>query len=408
MEIRGHAGVGPPPELLNMQPQSKPRILFVDDEPDLLAAIARNLRSEHFKVATASSAVEALETMAKAGPFAAIVSDLRMPGMDGIGLLRTTRELYPDTVRVLFTGQPDLDNAVAAVNEGAIFRFVTKPCSRVTLALTVKGAVEQHRLIVAERELLQQTLRGSIKALTDVLGLASPLAFGRATRLRQSVAALAAALKIAESWHIEVAAMLSQIGSITLPTATLEKAYQGEEMTGAELEMVQRVPSVTEQVLGNIPRLEPVMEILRCQQKRFDGAGPPDGMAGGEAIPWGARALKAVIDLDTLETGGLSPSLAVDTLRGREGWYDPAILAALSETRKSGHRSTVRDLPLTSLASGMVLAQDVRTTKGTLFVARGQEVTAGLIEKFRNSHPGMFSAEPIRVVIPDIPETGAQ
>jgi response regulator RpfG family c-di-GMP phosphodiesterase len=391
-----------------MQPQSKPRILFVDDEPDLLAAIARNLRSEHFKVATASSAVEALETMAKAGPFAAIVSDLRMPGMDGIGLLRTTRELYPDTVRVLFTGQPDLDNAVAAVNEGAIFRFVTKPCSRVTLALTVKGAVEQHRLIVAERELLQQTLRGSIKALTDVLGLASPLAFGRATRLRQSVAALAAALKIAESWHIEVAAMLSQIGSITLPTATLEKAYQGEEMTGAELEMVQRVPSVTEQVLGNIPRLEPVMEILRCQQKRFDGAGPPDGMAGGEAIPWGARALKAVIDLDTLETGGLSPSLAVDTLRGREGWYDPAILAALSETRKSGHRSTVRDLPLTSLASGMVLAQDVRTTKGTLFVARGQEVTAGLIEKFRNSHPGMFSAEPIRVVIPDIPETGAQ
>lgn len=389
-----------------MQPPSKPRILFVDDEPDLLAAIARNLRSEHFKVATAPSAVAALEMMAKTGPFAAIVSDLRMPGMDGIGLLRTTRELYPDTVRVLFTGQPDLDNAVAAVNEGAIFRFVTKPCSRVILALTVKGAVEQHRLLVSERELLQQTLRGSIKALTDVLGLASPLAFGRATRLRQSVVSLAAALKVTESWHIEVAAMLSQIGSVILPTATLEKAYQGEEMTEAELEMVRRVPSVTEQVLGNIPRLEPVMEILRCQQKRFDGTGLPDGMAGGEAIPWGARALKAVIDLDTLEAGGLSPSLAVNTLRGREGWYDPAILDALSETHKSDHRWTVRELQLSGLAAGMVLAQDVRTTKGILFVARGQEVTAGLIEKFRNSHPGLFGADPIRVVIPNVPEDG--
>jgi response regulator RpfG family c-di-GMP phosphodiesterase len=382
--------------------------LFVDDEPDLLAAIARTLRSEHFKVVTASSAVAALEMLEREGPFAVIVSDLRMPGMDGIGLLRTTRELYPDTVRVLFTGQPDLDNAVAAVNEGAIFRFVTKPCSRVILALTVKSAVEQHRLIVAERELLQQTLRGSIKALTDVLGLASPLAFGRATRLRQSVASLAAALKVPESWHIEVAAMLSQIGSVILPTPTLEKAYQGEEMTEAELEMVRRVPSVTEQVLGNIPRLEPVMEILRCQQKHFDGTGPPEWMVGGEAIPWGARALKAVIDLDTLEAGGLSPSLAVDTLRGREGWYDPAILVALSETRKSDHHSNVRELPLDGLAAGMVLAQDVRTAKGMLFVARGQEVTAGLIEKFRNSHQGMFGADPIRVILPDIPETGAE
>jgi response regulator RpfG family c-di-GMP phosphodiesterase len=218
---------------------------------------------------------------------------------------------------------------------------------------------------------------------------------------------LAAALKVTESWHIEVAAMLSQIGSVILPTATLEKAYQGEEMSEAELEMVRRVPSVTEQVLGNIPRLEPVMEILRLQQKRFDGTGTPDDVRGGEAIPWGARALKAVIDLDTLEAGGLSPSLAVDTLRGRDGWYDPAILDALSETRKSGHHWTVRELPLSGLAAGMILAQDVRTTKGTLFVARGQEVTAGLIEKFRNSHAGLFTAEPIRVILPDNPEGGA-
>jgi response regulator RpfG family c-di-GMP phosphodiesterase len=387
-----------------MQTPSKPRVLFVDDEPDLLAAIARNLRSEHFEVTTALSAAAALETMEKAGPFAVVVSDLRMPEMDGVALLRRTREVFPDTVRVLFTGQPDLDHAIAAVNEGAIFRFVTKPCSRVVLALTLKGAVEQHRLVTAERELLQQTLRGSIKALTDVLGLASPLAFGRASRLRQTAASLAAALNVSESWHVEVAAMLSQIGSIALPPATLERAYQGEEMSETELEMMRRIPRVTEQVLENIPRLDPVLEILRCQHKHFDGTGPPGGMAGGEAIPWGARALKVATDIDILEAGGLSPSLAVDTLRGREGWYDPAIVEALSEVRKTERRFKVRELPLDCLSVGMVLAQNIRTAKGILFVARGQEVTAGLIEKFRNSYPGRFHGEPVRVILPDLPE----
>jgi hypothetical protein len=95
-----------------------------------------------------------------------------------------------------------MDRAIAAVNEGAIFRFITKPCSRVVLALTLKGAVEQHRLITAERVLLEQTLRGSIKALTDVLGLASPMAFGRATRLRHSVSGLISAMGIVQGWHV--------------------------------------------------------------------------------------------------------------------------------------------------------------------------------------------------------------
>jgi response regulator RpfG family c-di-GMP phosphodiesterase len=389
-----------------MQPPSKPRVLFVDDEPDLLAAIARTLHSEYFEVTTALSAAAALETLAKAGPFAVIVSDLRMPGMDGVALLRKTRQAFPDTVRVLFTGQFDLDHAIAAVNEGAVFRFIRKPCSRVILAVTLKGAVEQHRLITAERELLQQTLRGSIKALTDVLGLVSPLAFGRASRLRQTTAALAAALGVSESWHVEVAAMLSQIGSLALPPATLEKAYQGEEMSETELEMMRRTPGTTEQILGNIPRLEPVLEILRCQYKHFDGTGPPRGMTGGEAIPWGARALKAAIDIDVLEAGGLSPSVAADMLRGRAGWYDPAILEALSEIRNNARRFRVCELPLDGVSAGMILAENVLTAKGALVVARGQEVTAGLIEKFRNSSLDRPDDGPVRVILPQPPEEG--
>ena len=383
----------------------RPRVLLVDDEPELLAGLTRSLRSEHYEIATASGGPLAIEMLRNRGPFAVIVSDLRMPEMDGVELLQKARDLAPDTVRLLFTGQLDLENAIAAVNEGAIFRCILKPCPRLRLAMTLKEAVKQHQLQTAERVLLEQTLHGSIKALTDVLALASPLAFGRATRLREAVGAIGNALGVAEKWHVEVAAMLSQIGSVTLPPSTLEKVYQGGVLSEAEEAMVRRIPAIAEQVLDNIPRLEPVREILCYQHKLFDGAGAPPG-AGGEAIPWGARALKIALDLDTLESEGIDPSLAFDTLRGRAGWYDPAILEAFAEIRRSDQRAEVRELPLTSLRAGMVFAQDVRTTKGILFIARGQEVTASLLEKLHNFAPGFLGEESIRVIIRNLPARG--
>src|SRR5579871_1029962 len=144
-----------------------------------------------------------------------------MPEMDGVALLRDARKLSPDTVRVLFTGQPDMKHAIAAVNEGEIFRFITKPCPRVPMALLLKSAVQQYQLITAERVLLEQTLRGSIQALTEILSVTNPLAFGRASRLRQAMSALISALGIPVNWHLEVAAMLSQIGCVLLPATTL-------------------------------------------------------------------------------------------------------------------------------------------------------------------------------------------
>ncbi len=381
---------------------ARPRVLFVDDEPDLLAGMARNLRSEHFEVTTAPGGDAALELMRGAGPFAVIVSDLRMPGMDGATLLRITHELFPDTVRVLFTGQPDMDRAIAAVNEGAIFRFMTKPCSRVVMALTLKGAVEQHRLITAERVLLEQTLHGSIQALTDVLGLASPMAFGRATRLRYSVSGLIAAMGISGGWHVEVAAMLSQIGYVILPPTTLERVYHGEPLGEAERAMLERIPAVTGQILGNIPRLEPVQEILRYQYKHFDGTGHPSDTLRGGDIPWGARALRVAYDLDALEGEGLSMSLAFDTLRGRDGWYDPAIVEALAGVRNSERRYEIRELPLASVRPGMILARDVTTKNGILFLARGQEVTASMLEKLKNFSAGLTRDESLRVIVRDV------
>ena len=382
-----------------MPASMKPRVLFVDDEPDLLAAIVRNLRSEHFEIATAPGGAVALDMLRNQGPFSVIVSDLRMPEMDGVTLLQHARKSFPDTVRVLFTGQPDMERAIAAVNEGEIFRFMTKPCARVPMALMLKSAVQQHQLITAERVLLEQTLRGCIKALTEILALTNPLAFGRATRLRHSMNSLIAALGIPVNWHLEVAAMLSQIGCVLLSPATLEKVYAREPLSEAEEDTVRRLPELVEEILDNIPRLESVREILRYQNKHFDGSGFPVDAVSGEAIPWGARALKVVLDFDTLESEGHSVSLAFDTLRGRKGWYDVAILEALAELRNSAPRAEVRELPIGQMQVGMVLAQDVRTAKGILFIARGQEVTPSLLAKLRNLSQTFQPGELIRVII---------
>lgn len=382
-----------------MENGSKPRVLFVDDEPDLLSAVVRSLRSEHFEVATASSGAGALEMLRTQGPFAVVVSDLHMPEMDGVALLRNARKLFPDTVRVLFTGQPDMERAIAAVNEGEIFRFVTKPCPRVGMALMLKSAVRQYQLVTAERVLLEETLRGSIQALTEILSLTSPLAFGRASRLRQSMNSLIAAAGIPVNWHLEVAAMLSQIGWAVLSPSTIEKIQRKEPLSDAEEQTVRRLPAVVEEILANIPRLEPVREILRYQDKHFDGSGFPIDPVAGEAIPWGARALKIVIDLDELESEGQPVSLAFDTLRGRTGRYDPAIVEALAEYRRGTPEAEVRELPLNRLAVGMVLAQDVRTSKGMLFIARGQEVTSSLLARLENLSHTLPPEETIRVIV---------
>jgi response regulator RpfG family c-di-GMP phosphodiesterase len=380
---------------------SRTRVLFVDDEPNLLAAVARVLRTTEFEVKTTSDGAAALDLLRSDGPFAAIVSDLRMPRMDGVTLLRTARTFAPDTVRLLLTGQADLEGAISAINEGSVFRFITKPCPSLVLQMNLRAAAEQYRLVTAERVLLEQTLHGSIKALTDVLALVSPTAFGRAGRLRQTVKALIASLGIRDWWHVEVATMLSQIGCVILPPSTLEKLYHGGQLSVEERAMTARMPAVAEQVLGHIPRLEPVLEILRYQFKNYVGTGTPEGQIAGQAIPWGARVLRLATDLDALESGGSSIAAALDTLRTRTGAYDPAIIEALAGLRGSAPRSEARPVSLDGVRPGMVLAQDVRTRNGLLLVARGQEVTASLLQRLHNFSllPGI--QEPIQVEVRD-------
>jgi len=376
-----------------------PLVLCVDDEPNVLEGLARHLRG-HFRLKTSADASAALEILSKEGPFSVIVSDFRMPGMDGVTLLRKAREASPDTVRVLLTGQADMNTAIAAVNEGHIFRFLSKPCPVEDLVRSLQAAVEQHRLITAERFLLRDTLQGAIKILIEVLSLVNPFGFGRATRAKQHVSAFVHHLNIRDAWPLEVAAMLSQIGTIVLPRATVKNLYHGLPLSTEEQLMVNRIPEVSGSLISKVPRLEQVREILLYQSKQFDGAGPPGVDVTGAAIPFGARLLKIVLDFDVLKARGLAEEAALTIMKTRTGWYDPGLLDAFHETQK-GRKEAVeeRTLLLKDLEEGMVFAEDVKTTTGMLLIARGHEATLSLLERVRNFSPSIGVKEPIKVIV---------
>ena len=378
----------------------RPRILCVDDEPMMLDALARTLRQQ-FVIVTAASGDAGLRTVAEEAPFAVVVSDMRMPEMDGATFLRHVRERASDTVRILLTGQTEIEVAIAAVNDGNIFRFLTKPCPPEVLVPALHAAAEQHRLITSERVLLEQTLRGSIKALTDVLSLVNPAAFGRANRVKQHVARIGASHPDAgDCWQLEVAAMLSQIGCVTLPSQTAEKLYHGRPLSRAEMEMTGRLAGTAARLLANIPRLERVRDVLTYQDKHFDGTGPPADGVRGTRIPWGARVLKVALDYDALETQAVPPREALDTLRCRKGVYDPEVLQAFAEML--GHvdgGGKVREMRLLEARPGMVFADDVVSRTGMLLIARGQEVTSGLLDRIRNFSDDVGVREPVRMMI---------
>jgi len=380
-----------------MSATEKAKILCVDDEPRVLEGLALHL-GRIFEMATATSGQEGLEVLVRQGPFTVVLSDMRMPGMDGAAFLSKVRQAAPDTTRMLLTGDADLQAAIAAVNEGQIFRFMTKPCAPYNLRLAFEAAAAQYRLVTAERVLLEQTVHGAVKTLTDILALTSPLAFGRAARVRQHVHELAEELQLANRWQIEVAAMLSQLGSITIPEETVKKHYYGEALSPDEQAMIGRMPAVTEELLANIPRLEPVCAIL-ARHTKLSRHGYSSGAVKDPEIAVAASILGIAVEFDELESRGLPAQLALDTVRGREGAYDPAILQAFVRLRGSAAASQqVQEISLRSLRTGMVLGEDMRTNTGLLLVTRGFEVTPSFLEKTWNLREG-YVKEPLLVVV---------
>ena len=375
------------------------RILFVDDDANLLESYQRQLRN-HFLVETAVDGEQGLKAIEQPGRYSVIVSDFRMPGMDGVQFLSRVREMAPDSVRMLLTGFADLQTATDAVNEGNIFRLLTKPCPPENLLNALLAGIKQYQLVTAERELLEKTLRGSIKVLSEILSLVNPEAFGRAMRVTREVREIGAVMGVSETWSLETAALLSQIGCIIFPEETLKKIQSGQPLTNEEQQSFQMHPLIASDLLAKIPRMEKVAEIIAYQEKHFDGGGVPNDSRKGEEIPVAARILKVALDFDSLKGAGKTKVEALNQLHQRAGWYDPKVLASMQRMVEKEAKYVVKEVRLKDLQENMILAEGIRSNKGILLVAHGQEITPTVLAQLRHYVITQGIREPIRVIIP--------
>ena len=375
------------------------RILCVDDDPNILEGYKRQLRKE-FELVTAVGPEQGLRMVTEQGPFAVVVSDLQMPGMNGVEFLAQVRAHEPDTVRMLLTGNAELQAAIDAINQGQIFRFLTKPCTSELLGVALNAALAQHRLITAERELLEQTLSGSIRVLCEVLALVNPEAFGRSSRITRYVESIAAHLHVSEMWSIKTAAMLSQIGCVILPESILKKVYRGEVLTGEESQLFNQHPFVAYDLIAKIPRMKRVAEIIKLQDKYYDGLGVPGDTQQGNTIPMEARILKVALDFDALESAGKSKAEAFGEMKQRKGWYDPAVIEAMKAAFAMQIQYEIWTAVVAELHEGMILAEDIQSSQNVLLASKGQQVTPSMIMRLQSFSKTVGVREPFTVLLP--------
>jgi len=373
-------------------------VLFIDDDRNLLSSFKRSLAHD-FEIVIADDPEEGLRVMEAQGPFAVVVSDMRMPIMSGVEVLSRARDIQPETVRVLLTGYADQQSAIDAVNKGEVFRYLTKPCDMETLTSTLRAGIRQHQLAIAEKELLEHTLLGIVGVLSQILSLVNPVAQGKANRLKQYCRHIAKALRLENAWLIEMAAMLSQLGCLTIPPEILAKHGSGAALRPEERAMLHEHPQLAVKLLMRIPRFEDVVEIIALQDKpasAFPRYADPQREA---RIHRCCRILGSAMVLDTLLTAGTPPAEALETMRA-DSQHDNDILAACA-TYDFGLQNMVRmDVRCTDLNTHMVLDEDVYAASGAQVAAKGERVTTTLLTGLRNYAGSVGLKEPFAVLIP--------
>jgi CheY-like chemotaxis protein len=380
------------------------RILMVDDEPNVLDGYRRALHGR-ITLVTATSGAEGLTLVQQASeagdPFAVVVSDMMMPTMNGAEFLGRAHTIEPDAIQLLLSGQADLESTIAAVNNGSLFRFLTKPCATPDLEKALAAALEQHRLVRAERDLLERTLAGAVDVLTELVSLSSPEVLSRTERVRTIVATAAAELEL-DDWRLPLAAMLSQIGCMAVPDDVLERARNGIELSPDELEVYLSHPTTGRQLLERIPRLEDVARWIGNQPVRPPGQGAADrawqeAPPGTSTEPAEVMLRTAIVLLATLdETGHLGR--AVHQLE-KTGRYPGPVLTALGDAATGlATLGTLRELSIDQVRPGMLLDADVVTKTGMTLVRRGERISEAAAMRLANFARTVGVQEPIMVM----------
>jgi response regulator RpfG family c-di-GMP phosphodiesterase len=352
----------------------KEKILFVDDEPNVLRGVELILRKD-FIVDTAGGPVEGLKQVKNNGPYAVVVSDLKMPGADGIDFLEQVRKTSSESVRMLLTGHGDFESAIDAVNRAGIFRFLNKPCSKETLIASLKDGLAQYRSIQTEKEVLRGTLQGTIRVLSNILSLVNPCAFGRGERIRGQMISLARSFGLSGVWQYELAALLSQIGWVSVTSLGPGVQMGGRKMAPEEAVAIEKHPEAAAWLLSDIPRFEKIIAMIRLQKEDYQQ---------DRDIPLGAYMLRVCLDFDKLKQQDMLTTDAVDFMRKNVELYHPEVLERFCQMVTSSRKKEKRALRLQDLEVGWIFAEDL-TVKGGghLLIAKGHVVSPATLFRLK-------------------------
>ncbi len=352
-----------------------PQILCIDDDPDLLDGLALSLRRLG-EVHTAPDGDNALILAAQLPRLAVVLCDMRMPGRNGAEVLSAFREQHPETTRILLTGYADIPSAISAVNQGNLFRFLSKPASNDVLQKAVYDGIKQHQLVIAERQLLTQTLRGSVEALSEALAMSSPAVFGQAKRVATLVKACAEEQYGQSDWMMESAAFLINLGLVGLPTEVQEKVLERQQLDLDEKELLDQAHLRTMHLLTNIPRLEQLRDLLRFIQPKTGGQlETPTDQHG--LLREKAALIRAIIVYVSYESAGQTMPSALNKIMQKH----PLSERLLAVIRKQVGDSLLVDcqvsLPINLLRPGMILNKALYTPSGIMVAPAGYQIMEG-------------------------------
>lgn len=358
-------------------PTMPDKILFVDDDGNILSGFQRTLRGR-FRVEVANGGPKALELLKADTGFAVVVSDYRMPVMNGVEFLSQAAALRPDCVRVLLTGEADTRAAGAAVNQGQIFRFLLKPCPALILEKTLNAALKHNLLLTAEKSLLEETLRGSMEVLMELLRFVHPQAFPRSQNLYKILRELLAELPIEDKWEFELTGLLSEIGSIALPIELLRQVTAGLPLSAPQTVIYSSRAHFAQSLLEKIPRLELVARIIGTQGQPLPAISSWQSLDQVDRFLLGANLLQLAICWD--ECRCKSFPLAAFLLEARSLGFPPALLKAAEKLSLDCHTPDSRTVRTSNLELGMTLDSDLIASNGLLLLAKGQTISPVLLE----------------------------
>ncbi len=349
--------------------EQRGRILVVDDEPSIRDLVAFKLSDDGYECEKAGSAEEALVMIAR-GEYDGILSDINMPGIDGVEMLRRIRMSDGDVAVVMMTGAPDLSVALEAMRLGA-YDFLSKPLNLDVLSLTVDRAVEKKTLVKQNREyqrnleamVQERTLQlnqanvdlrslfiGSIKALAQALEAKDRYTQGHSARVAEESVRIARYLSLSEDevQNIWIAGFLHDIGKIGIQESVLNKPGR---LDADEWELVKQHPVFAARILEPIEELGDVIEMVRHHHERFDGKGYPAGIAGAD-IPLGARILAVADCYDALTSerpyrGPVPEAEALEIFAEESGaQFDPVIASAFLSCKRERAKGHVESPPV--------------------------------------------------------------